>query len=50
MISVIGLQQLHGQWNMSDQLLQLLGVTKEDVDKLTFSKVVILVTLIATKF
>ncbi|XP_060569603.1 von Willebrand factor A domain-containing protein 5A-like, partial [Ruditapes philippinarum] len=39
MISVIGLQQLHGQWNVSDQLLQLLSVTKEDVvDKLTFSK------------
>ncbi|XP_060602110.1 uncharacterized protein LOC132755284 isoform X2 [Ruditapes philippinarum] len=39
MISVIGLQQLHGQWNMSDQLLQQLDVTKEDVvDKLTFSK------------
>ncbi|XP_060569595.1 von Willebrand factor A domain-containing protein 5A-like isoform X2 [Ruditapes philippinarum] len=39
MISVIGLQQLRGQWNMSDQLLQLLDVTKEDVvDKLTFSK------------
>jgi hypothetical protein len=50
MISVIGLQQLNGQWNMSDQLLQQLDVTKEDVvDKLTFSKVEIFVTLIATK-
>jgi hypothetical protein len=48
MISVIGLQQLHGQWNMSDQLLQQLDVTKEDVvDKLTFSKVVLLVSLTA---
>ena len=46
MMTVIELQQLQGQWTLSDQLLQLLGVTKGDMDKLTFSEVAILVSLI----
>lgn len=38
MMSVLALQQLHGQWSVSDQLMQLLCIKKEDFEKLDFSK------------
>ncbi|XP_053392399.1 von Willebrand factor A domain-containing protein 5A-like isoform X2 [Mercenaria mercenaria] len=38
MMAVISLQQLRGQWNVSDKLLQLLGIAKEDIEKLDFTK------------
>ncbi|XP_053391795.1 von Willebrand factor A domain-containing protein 5A-like [Mercenaria mercenaria] len=39
MMSVIALQQLHGEWEVSEQLFKLLGVPKEEFDKQTFSEV-----------
>ncbi|XP_045212788.2 von Willebrand factor A domain-containing protein 5A-like isoform X2 [Mercenaria mercenaria] len=39
MMSVIALQQLNGEWEVSEQLLKLLGVPKEEFDKQKFSEV-----------
>ncbi|XP_053392408.1 von Willebrand factor A domain-containing protein 5A-like isoform X2 [Mercenaria mercenaria] len=39
MMSVIVLQQLNGEWEVSGQLLTLLGVPKEEFDKQKFSEV-----------
>jgi hypothetical protein len=39
MMTVLSLQQFQGQWIISAELLQLVGIVQEDVEKMDISKV-----------
>jgi hypothetical protein len=54
MFTVISLQQLDGQWILSEKLLNTLGVTEENLIKLTVSdvsayKLIVLMTFLLYK-
>ncbi|XP_060603769.1 von Willebrand factor A domain-containing protein 5A-like [Ruditapes philippinarum] len=38
MMTVLSLQQFQGQWMISAELLQLVGIVQEDVEKMDISK------------